>query len=116
MKFAVSREGTTLVTLHGGSDTTAIDDATEQLADALATLATAEAVTDWEIADAEVHEHPAGPFDPYTIAVAFTITVPVEADDAEAATERGATAIDELLENADVKSVSYTSPPTAAAA
>lgn len=114
MEFAVSREGTTLVTLHGGSDTTAIDDATEQLADALASLATEGAVVDWEITDAEVHEHPAGPFDPYTISVAFTITVPVEADDAEGATDRGADAIDDLLESADVESVSYTSPPTAA--
>ena len=115
MEYAVSREGTTLVTLHNGSDTTATDDATEQLADTLSSLETEGTIADWEITDAEMHEHPAGPFDPYTIAVAFRVTVPVEADDAEEATEHGADAIDELLESADVESVSYTAPPTAAA-
>ncbi|WP_306056307.1 hypothetical protein [Natronococcus wangiae] len=115
MEFAVSREGRTLVTLHGGSDTTAIDDATGQLANALESLAAEGTITDWEITGAEVYEHPTAPFDPYTIAVAFAITVPVEADDAEEASDRGAGAIDDLLESVDVDAVSYTSPPTASA-
>lgn len=116
MEFAVSRAGTTLVTLHGGSDTTACDEATTTLADNLESLAADGTITDWEIEDAGVYEHPTAPFDPYTITLEFTVTVTVEADDADEATEIGATAIDEALENADVESVTYTSSPAASAA
>ncbi|QLK25166.1 hypothetical protein HYG81_13835 [Natrinema zhouii] len=116
MEFAVSRSGTTLVTLHGGSDTTACDDATTELADTLESLATAGTIADWEIDDADVYEHPNGPFDPYTITLEFSMTVTVEADDADAATEIGASAIDDALENAGIESVSYTTSPAASAA
>ncbi|WP_222919908.1 hypothetical protein [Natrinema sp. SYSU A 869] len=116
MEFAVSRTGTTLVTLHGGSDTTARDEATTTLADTFETLADEETVTDWEIGDATVYEHPTGPFDPYTITLEFAVTVTVEADDADEAAEIGASTIDEALANADVDAVSYTSSPTASAA
>jgi len=54
MEFAISRSGTTLVTLHGGSDTTACDDATTELADTLESLAAAGTITDWEIDAADV--------------------------------------------------------------
>ncbi|WP_226481191.1 hypothetical protein [Natrinema amylolyticum] len=116
MEFAVSRTGTTLVTLHGGSDTTARDEATTTLADTFETLAAEETITDWEVGDADVYEHPTGPFDPYTIALEFAVTVTVEAADAEDAAEVGASAIDEALADADVDSVSYTSSPTTSAA
>ncbi|SEW03228.1 hypothetical protein [Natrinema salifodinae] len=116
MEFAVSRDGTTLVTLHGGSDTTACEEATSDLADSLETLAAAETVTAWEITDADVYEHPTAPFDPYTIAVSFTVTVTVDAADADQATEIGADAIDDALANAGVESVTYTSSPAASAA
>ncbi|QSW97890.1 hypothetical protein [Haloterrigena alkaliphila] len=115
MEFAVSRAGTTRVTLHGGSDTTACDDATDQLAETLETLAADGVIADWEIEDADVYEHPAGPFDPYTITLEFSVTVVVEADDADAATELGADAIDEALADADFDAVSYTSSPAASA-
>ncbi|WP_254763186.1 hypothetical protein [Natrinema marinum] len=115
MEFAVSRAGTTHVTLHGGSDTTACDDATATLADTFETLATDGDIADWEITDAEVYEHPTAPFDPYTIAVAFAVTVTVEAGDADAAAEHGAETIDDALERADLDSISYTSSPVAAA-
>lgn len=114
MEFAVSRDGTTLVTLHGGSDTTACDEAAEGLAASLETLETNGAITDWAIDDNEVYEHPTGPFDPYTITVAFSVTVGVDAADADAATAVGADAIDAALEDADLDSVTYTSPATAA--
>ncbi|PGF15334.1 hypothetical protein CP556_03780 [Natrinema sp. CBA1119] len=116
MEFAVSRSGTTLVTLHGGSDTTACDEATSTLADTLESLAAAGTITDWEIADADVYEHPNAPFDPYTITLKFSVTVTVEADDADAASERGARAIDDALANADIGSVTYTSSPSTSAA
>ncbi|MGQ3411870.1 hypothetical protein ACT4ML_06360 [Natrinema sp. LN54] len=115
MEFAVSRAGTTLVTLHGGSDTTACDEATTELAATFESLTAEGPITDWDIADADVYEHPTGPFDPYTIVLEFSVTVVVEADDADEATERGASAIDEALEDAGVESVSYASPPTASA-
>lgn len=115
MEFAVSRDGTTRVTLHGGSDTTACDEATEQLAESLERLVADGTVTDWEIDDAAVYEHPTAPFDPYTIALEFSVTVVVEADDADEAREVGAGAIDEALANADLDAVSYTSSPAATA-
>ncbi|WP_193565045.1 hypothetical protein [Natronorubrum aibiense] len=116
MEFAVSREGTTLITLHGGSDTTARDDATEQLAATLERLEDDGTVTAWTIDDADVYEHPTAPFDPYTITLEFSITVVVDADDEETATSIGADAIDDVLESADVKSVTYTSAPATSTA
>lgn len=116
MEYAVSRDGRTLVTLHEGTDTTARDQATEELADSLASLASSGAVTRWTVDDAEVHEHPVAPFDPYTIAVGFGITVVVDAPDRVRAEEIGADAIDSVLADAGVDSISYTSSPAASAA
>ncbi|WP_049926460.1 hypothetical protein [Halopiger goleimassiliensis] len=116
MEFAVSRDVTTLVTLHGGSDTTACDEASDELADGLASLTAAGTVADWDIVDATVHEHPTAPFDPYTITVEFTVTVVVEADDASEAETIGATAIDDALADAGLDGVSYTSAPAASTA
>lgn len=116
MEFTVSRTGTTLVTLHGGSDTTACDDAMSSLADTLESLTADGTITDWDVTDAEVYEHPTGPFDPYTISLEFTVTVTTEADDADEATETGASAIDDALAAAGVESVAYTTSPAATAA
>ena len=116
MDFTVSRDGTTLVTLHEGTETTACDAATAELTAHLESLETEGRIADWAIEDAEVYEHPSAPFDPYTITVAFTVTVTVEADDPTTAAAVGADAIDEALENADVDAVSYTSAPAATAA
>lgn len=115
MEFAVSRDGTTLVTLHEGTDTTACDAATAELTANLESLETDGTFAGWAIEDAEVYEHPTAPFDPYTITVEFTVTVTVDADDLETATETGANAIDEALENAGVAAISYTSAPAASA-
>ncbi|ELZ25160.1 hypothetical protein [Natrinema limicola] len=115
MEFAVSRTGTTLVTLHGGSDTTACDDAMSTLADTLETLAAEGTITDWDVTDADVYEHPTAPFDPYTIALEFSVTVTTEADDEREAAERGASVIDDALATADVTSVAYTTSPAASA-
>lgn len=115
MEYAVAREGTTLVTLHEGTDTTACDVATDQLEANLDSLVEAGPLTDWAVVDAEVYEHPAAPFDPYTVTVAFTVTVAVEAESAAEAEEVGANAIDEALADAGVDAVSYTSSPAASA-
>ena len=118
MAYAVTREGTTLVTLHEGTDTTACDAATEQLAAQLAALADDDSITEWSIDDATVYEHPTAPFDPYTVSVAFTVTVNVSTDDAtdaDAAESIGSNAIDEALERADVDAISYTSSPATTA-
>ncbi len=116
MEYAVSLEGTTLVTLHEGTDTTARDEATDQLAATLEELEADGAITDWTIADAEVYEHPTAPFDPYTVTVAFAVTVVIEADDAAAAEAGGADAIDDALESGGLDAVSYTAGPTASTA
>ncbi|MDG5758153.1 hypothetical protein QA600_02230 [Natronococcus sp. A-GB1] len=115
MEFAVSREGTTLVTLHGGSNTTAREDAAAELEETFESLATEGTLVDWAVTDAEVHEPPSAPFDPYTIAIEFDVVVTVEADDAEAAGERGAETIDAALAEAGVDSITYRSSPTASA-
>lgn len=111
MEYAVSVDSTTLVTLHAGSDTTARDDATEQLTVRLAELETDESIADWAISDAEVYEHPTAPFEPYTIAVAFAVTVTVDADDAGEAAAVGEREIDDVLELAGFDAVSYASAP-----
>jgi len=113
MEYAVSRDGTTLVTLHEGTDTTACDEATRELTRHLESLATDGPISTWSITDAEVYEHPTAPFDPYTITVAFTLTVVVDADGSDAAEEAGANTIAAALEAADVETVSYTSTPAA---
>ncbi|SFB69784.1 hypothetical protein SAMN05444422_101280 [Halobiforma haloterrestris] len=114
-EFAVSREGTTLVTLHEGSDTTARDEATAELTETLEGLTDEGTIADWTVDGAEVYEHPAGPFDPYTVTVGFAVTVTVTADDADRAVEIGANAIDDALERAEVESISYTTSPAASA-
>ncbi|RKD93419.1 hypothetical protein [Halopiger aswanensis] len=116
MEFAVSRAGTAHVTLHGGADATACADARTEFATTLERLEADDAITDWEVTDAGVYEHPAAPFDPYTIALEFTVSVTVEADDADAATEIGAETIDEILERADLSAVSFATAPAASAA
>ncbi|MCU4972657.1 hypothetical protein OB955_07885 [Halobacteria archaeon AArc-m2/3/4] len=109
--FTVERDGRTLVTLHEGTDTTARSAATAQLSETLEELTTSTSITDWTVGDAEVSEPPAAPFDPYTIAVAFSVSVTVEADDAATAESIGANAIDETLEAAGLDGVSYTADP-----
>ena len=116
MNFTVSRDGTTLVTLHEGTDTTACAAATTELRTALESLDGAEALSHWTVDDAEVYEPPNAPFDPYTITVAFTVTVTVDAADVEAAKAIGATAIEEALESADIDAISYSSAPVPSAA
>ncbi|WP_290817956.1 hypothetical protein [Halovivax sp.] len=116
MEYAVSRDGTTLVTLHEGTDTTACDEATNQLSDTLSALADDGAIADWSIDDADVYEHPAAPFDPYTVSVAFSATVVVDAPDRESAEARGETAIAEALAAAGVDAVEYTSGAAASTA
>lgn len=109
--YTVSREGTVLVTLHEGTDTTARTEATSQVETTFEDLTRAESIEGWELTDAGVHEHPAAPFDPYTVAVEFTVSVTVDAVDASAAESVGASAISDALETAEMDAVSYTSAP-----
>ncbi|WIV66528.1 hypothetical protein [Natrialbaceae archaeon AArc-T1-2] len=114
MEYAVSRDGTTLVTLHGGSETTARDEAIDQLAATFVDLEDEGEITDWVITDADVAEQPTAPFEPYTIGVAFAVTVVVEADDRAEAMDRGAAAIEEALESAALDGVTYAAGPDVA--
>lgn len=108
MEYAVSRKGTTLVTLHEGTDTTACSAAAEKLSEQLAALESSVSVEEWAILETDVYEHPAAPFDPYTVVATFRITVAVDADSESAATERGAVAIDRVLEDGPLESITYT--------
>ncbi|OLZ41796.1 hypothetical protein A6E15_12725 [Natrinema saccharevitans] len=114
MEFAVSRAGTTRLTLHGGSDTTACNEAEADLAGTLNSLTADGRLTDWAIADTEVYEHPTAPFDPYTIALEVEVTVTVDAADADAAAEAGTAAIEAALAETDAEPVDYASSPTVA--
>ena len=116
MEYAVARNGEVLMTLHEGTDTTACDEATDQLETTLASLVDAGEIASWSIDDADVYEHPAAPFDPYTITVTFSSTVVVDAPDREDAEARGASAIAEALEEAGLDGVDYISSATASAA
>lgn len=109
--FTVSRTGRSLVTLHEGTDTTARSEATTQLSDTLEGLVPSTPVSDWAVGDADVYEPPAAPFDPYTVAVEFTVTVAVTADDADSAESIGTNAIDDALESAGLDGVSYAGAP-----
>ncbi|MDZ7731327.1 MAG: hypothetical protein U5K37_11015 [Natrialbaceae archaeon] len=62
MEFAVSREGSTLITLHEGTDTTACDAAVEQLESNLTSLTDKGKIQSWRIDEATVSEHPVAPF------------------------------------------------------
>lgn len=114
-EYAVSRDGTALVTLHGGSETTARSDAVDDLERELESRADDGAVDEWQIGDDGVYEHPTAPFEPYTISVDVSVTVAVEAPDEREAGERGANTIDSVLANAGANDVSYDEPPTVTA-
>ncbi|RQG98570.1 hypothetical protein [Natrarchaeobius oligotrophus] len=116
MTFTVSRDGQTLVTLHEGTDTTARDEATAELATVLESLVSEGEISDWAIDDADVYEHPTAPFEPYTIEVGFAVSVVVDVDDADRAAAVGTDAIDDALANAGVDGVTYTSQPATSAA
>lgn len=115
MEYAVSRDGTALVTLHGGSETTARDEARSNVAASLESLATTGELADWEIASTSVHEHPTAPFEPYTFAISFRVAVTVDAADPTNAAERGVGAIDDALASAGIESVEYTSSASTSA-
>lgn len=115
MEFSVLREGTVLVTLHSGSDTTACDEATDEFA-ADSRVARRRG-TDCRLDDGRCRRlrTPDGTVRPIHDRVEFSTTV-VEAVDASEAEQLGADTIDTILEDADVESVPYSTPPTASAA
>ncbi len=115
MDFAVTRSGTTLVTLHAGSDTTARDEAAATIAETFSALA-CDAVVEWAITDTTIAEPPTAPFDPHAVSVSFSVTVVVDAPDSDAASAAGAKTIDAALEVADLYGVAYVSSPTATVA
>lgn len=112
MNYTVSREVRTLVTLHEGTDTTARSEAASQLAATLESLAETTAIRANGDLETAVYEHPAVPFDPYTIAVSFHAVVDVEATSAAVATDRGAAIIEDILGRSSLESVSYPSEAT----
>jgi len=112
MEYAVSRGGTTLVTLHEGTDTTARAAAAGRLA---SIFEEADGFADWSVGEASVYEGPTAPFDPYTVAVEFGVTVVVEADDTGRARSRGSATIADALDAAGLEGVSYGSPAEATA-
>ncbi|WP_255170479.1 hypothetical protein [Natrononativus amylolyticus] len=103
MEHTVSRAATALVTVREGTDTTARAAASDELAARLEGLAVESAAVDWEITDAAVYEHPAGPFEPYTVRVSVTATAVVDAADEATAERAGTAAIDDALAAADLE-------------
>lgn len=111
-EYAVIRDGTALVTLHGGSETTARSEALDDLKRDLETLASDGVIEEWAVGDDGVYEHPTAPFEPYTIAIDVSVTVVVEAGNEREASERGANAVDSALADAGANDVSYDESPT----
>lgn len=109
MNYTVSHEGTVRITLHGGSDTTACNEA---VADLEEQFADSSAISSWTITDATVFEGPTGPFDPYTIAVDFEVSVDIEAADATAAETAGETQIQTALDDAGLDVIADTMSTT----
>ncbi|MFP8889414.1 hypothetical protein ACLI4U_06545 [Natrialbaceae archaeon A-CW2] len=107
MEYTVSREGTTLVTLHEGTDTTACSAAEKKLSEQLAGLESPVSVVEWSVLETEVYEHPAAPFDPYTVVATFRMTVAVDAGTESEAIDRGVVVIDQVLENGPLESITY---------
>ncbi|RQG92259.1 hypothetical protein [Natrarchaeobius chitinivorans] len=116
MEYAVTRAGRTLVTLHGGSDTTARDEAREQFQEVLAHLEDDGGISEGEITDTEVYEQPTAPFEPYTVALEFTATTVVDAADDDRAAEIGSERIAETFASVDIDGVSFTSSPVVSSA
>lgn len=112
MTYTVSREVRTLVTLHEGTDTTARNEAETELVETLESLPETEEVRIEDGLETAVYEHPAAPFDPYTVAVSFRAVVDVDADSVADANARGATIIENSFERSSLESVSYPSPAT----
>lgn len=108
MGHTVSRTATALVTVHEGTDTTARAAAIDELGDRLEELAADDAIERWEATDAAVYEHPAGPFEPYTVRVSFTAAVAVDADDEATAERTGAATIERALTEAGLEGLEYT--------
>lgn len=115
MEYAVSREGTTLVTVHAGSTTTALDDATDELSSRLDGLVADGSLSRWSVGDAEVYENPTAPFEPYTLTIPFEVTVRLDAADDETAQREGEAIIDRALDGAAVDGLTYTSDPLVSA-
>ncbi|WP_263017988.1 hypothetical protein [Natronobiforma cellulositropha] len=109
--YTVTREATVRYTLHGGSDTTAREEAADEVAGRLEALTGRGDLTDGQVAGSQIHEHPAAPFEPYTVSVSITVAVTVDAPDAERAERAGARTIADALAASELDSVSYTSPP-----
>lgn len=114
MEFAVCRDGRTLVTLHEGTETTAIDAALADLRSTLETLEDDSRIS-WELGEGTVHEYPTAPFDPYTIAVEFRLKVSVDAESAEEAVASGEEIIEDTLNEAGLRGISYTAKAEATA-
>ena len=114
MEYSVSRSGTSLVTLHEGTDTTACRAARAEVTDGLAERGD-DAITDWSITDTSVYEHPSAPFDPYTITVSFEVTATVDAPDADEAERAGTAVIEATLDAIGLDAITYTAPAAATA-
>ncbi|MFC7045215.1 hypothetical protein ACFQH6_07160 [Halobacteriaceae archaeon GCM10025711] len=108
-RYWVEQDWTAFVTLHSSADGTARSQAKGDVENVLAGIVATERITDWDIVDVKVSEHPMAPFEPFTIAVSGTVTVVVDAADADAAGDDGATVIEDAL--SVLEDVNFTSTP-----
>lgn len=115
MEYVVTRNGTTLVTVHEDTGTTARKLARSEIDATLGALADDDDIAAWTIDTVDVYEPPTAPFEPYTVSVSFSVTVSVSASDASAAEREGAAVIDDVLAGANVDGISYTSAPASTA-
>jgi hypothetical protein len=115
MPHEVRREFETIATARAASERVARDNAVGNVVDRIETAATDEFPL--EAVDAEsvgVFEFPSGPFDPYRFTVHASVTLTVPDDEDATARDTGETAIESLLERADLDDVTYRGDVTVA--
>lgn len=84
--YRVTQEVRVLETVSESAESTAVRRAASDLSERVGRL---EDDVEIEVGDAEVAEHPPGPFDPFRVAVRLSVGTTVDADDEASAREAG---------------------------
>jgi hypothetical protein len=109
MSYTVRRDIETVSTVDESSTELAKRASTNAIRERLQS-ATPDEIESLEIADLDVAEFPAAPFEPYAITATVTITVSTDATDEQAAIDAGETLIETVVSDADLDDWEYLGP------
>jgi len=108
MSYQVRRGFETVATANATSESVARDQAIAAVRDSIEAAATdGFPLVSVEMESQGIYEFPSGPFDPHRFTVHGSVTVSVTADDDATAREDGTTAIETLLDRADLDDLAY---------